>query len=122
MDYKKEENLALSALKPKSDSAVVRQMLDEIETALAAGVSRESIWMALCDAKGLSLSFKGFTQAVFRARQARDGRTVRRPVSRPLEAPSPVPSSPWLAPAAAPPRPGLFGRLSGLINRDGSSS
>jgi len=128
MDHKTRDILALSQLKQTNGSAVVRQMLDEIENAMAAGVSRESIWKALCEAKGLSLSFKGFTQALFRARQARDGRAVRQPVRQQPAAPSPVSSTSWLgsathspAPAASPPKRGLRGLLSGLMNWDGSS-
>jgi len=128
MDYKTRDILALSQLKPTNASAVVRQMLDEIENAMKEGVSRESIWKGFCESTGLSLSFKGFTQALFRARQARDGRAVRQPSRQQPETPEPASSTSWLgsatpspAPAAAHPKRGLCGLLSGLMNRDGSS-
>lgn len=106
MDYKTRDILALSDLKPTNASAVVRQMLDGIENAMEAGVSREAIWRELCEAQGLSLSFKGFTQALYRARQARNGRTVIQSVSQQSKAPSNMGVS-----TSA--RPGFLGRLFG---------
>ncbi|GAB5097485.1 hypothetical protein [Caballeronia sp. HLA56] len=65
--------MPLSHLKPKSDSAVVRKMLHEIETALSFGISRESIWKTLCKEQNLKLTFEGFKKALMRARQSRNG-------------------------------------------------
>ncbi|MDR5785251.1 hypothetical protein P9281_01570 [Caballeronia sp. LP003] len=63
--------MSLSQLKPKSDSAVVRNMLNEIEVALSSGVSRESIWKAICEEQCLKLSFEGFAKALLRARKSK---------------------------------------------------
>lgn len=63
--------MSLSQLRPKSDSAVVRNMLNDIERALSSGVSRESIWKALCEEQRLKISFEGFAKALFRARKSR---------------------------------------------------
>jgi len=112
MDHKTRDILAISQMKPTNASAVVRHRLDEIENAMKVGVSREAIWKGLCESTGLSLSFKGFTQALYRARQARDGRTVRRPVSKPPEAPLP-PSDTWGSVPPPSSRPSFLGRLFG---------
>lgn len=95
MDYKTRDILAISQMKPTNASAVVRQRLDEIENAMKEGVSREAIWKGICESTGLSLSFRGFTQALYRARQARDGHAVSRPVSKQPEVPLPAPANIW---------------------------
>lgn len=68
--------MPLSQLKPKSDSAVVRNMLGEIETALSIGASRESIWKMLCEEQGLTLTFEGFVKALWRARRSHEHPTL----------------------------------------------
>jgi hypothetical protein len=113
MDYKTRDILALSKLKQTNASAVVRQRLEEIENAMKAGVSREAIWKGLCESTGLSLSFRGFTQALYRARQGRDDRTIRQAVSETPEAPLPAPAGIFGNTPATSPRPGLLGRLFG---------
>lgn len=60
--------MPLSGIKPNSDSAVVRNTLDEIEAALTAGVSREDVFQALKAEHGLTFGFNGFCQALKRAR------------------------------------------------------
>ncbi|BBQ03486.1 hypothetical protein BSFA1_86140 (plasmid) [Burkholderia sp. SFA1] len=69
--------MPLSQLKPKSDSAVVRNMLAEIEAALNFGASRESIWKMLCQEQGLKLTFDGFVKALWRARRVRPQPTTK---------------------------------------------
>lgn len=104
--------MPLSRLKPKSDSAVVRNMLAEIETALSAGASRESIWKTLCAEQGLSITFDGFCKALWRARKSKGERANPKPLGPP--APTSVP------PSAAPEKPGTD--VDCAIQKDGSSS
>jgi hypothetical protein len=61
--------MPLSALKPRSDSAIIRKMLKEIETAFSAGASREDVWKTLRNEEGLSCNFGSFAKALLRARQ-----------------------------------------------------
>jgi hypothetical protein len=77
--------MPLSQLKPKSDSAVVRNMLGEIETALSVGASRESIWKMLCEEQGLKLTFDGFVKALWRARRSHDQPTLNRSQAQEFE-------------------------------------
>ena len=60
--------MSLSGIKPSSDSAVVRNNLAEIETALETGVSREKVYEVLKAEHELSFNFNGFCQALTRAR------------------------------------------------------
>src|SRR5260370_32219153 len=66
--------MPLSSLKPRSDSAIVRNMLTEIEAALTAGASREDVWKTLRDEEGLSSSFQSFAKALMRARQSKQAK------------------------------------------------
>ena len=61
--------MPLSALKPRSDSAIIRNMLKEIEAAFSAGASREDVWKTLRHEEGLSCNFGSFAKALLRARQ-----------------------------------------------------
>lgn len=63
--------MPLSGLTPRSDSARIRNMLDEIEDALAKGASREDVWKTLQAEHGLTVSFDGFCKALQRARARR---------------------------------------------------
>ncbi|WP_087634039.1 hypothetical protein [Caballeronia telluris] len=54
--------------KPRSDAAVVRNLLPEIEAAQQSGASRESLWQNLRDHHALNLSFDAFCVALKRAR------------------------------------------------------
>src|SRR5260370_155278 len=74
--------MPLSNLKPRSDSAIVRNMLTEIEAALAAGASREDVWKTLRDEEGLSSSFQGFAKALMRARQSKQVRSSGAPAGQ----------------------------------------
>jgi hypothetical protein len=85
--------MPLSQLKPKSDSAVVRNMLGEIETALGVGASRESIWKMLCEEQGLTLTFDGFVKALWRARRSQEQPTLHQPQLQELESRAPAPIS-----------------------------
>ncbi|CAH2802836.1 MAG: hypothetical protein PPHEINF_5383 [uncultured Paraburkholderia sp.] len=84
--------MPLSRLKPKSDSAVVRNMLTEIEAALDAGASRESVWKTLCEEQGLSIGFDGFCKALWRARKSKGERT--KPAKPATPPPAALPSAP----------------------------
>ena len=86
--------MPLSRLKPKSDSAVVRNMLTEIEAALDAGASRESVWKTLCEEQGLSIGFDGFCKALWRARKSKGERAKPATSSPPPPASASVPSEP----------------------------
>ena len=66
--------MPLSRLKPRSDSALVRNMLGEIEAALTAGASREDVWETLKNEHGMTIGFNGFCKALMRARAARQER------------------------------------------------
>jgi hypothetical protein len=61
--------MPLSALKPRSNSAIIRNMLKEIEAAFSAGASRDDVWRTLCNEEGLSCNFGSFAKALLRARQ-----------------------------------------------------
>lgn len=63
--------MPLSGLTPRSDSARIRNMLDEIEDALTKGASREDVWKTLQAEHGLTVSFDGFCKALQRARARR---------------------------------------------------
>jgi hypothetical protein len=65
--------MPLSALKPHSNSAIVRNMLKEIEAAFSAGASREDVWKTLRNEEGLSCNFASFAKALLRARQGNKG-------------------------------------------------
>jgi hypothetical protein len=99
--------MPLSRLKPKSDSAVVRNMLAEIEAALSAGVAREAIWKTLCEEQGLSISFDGFAKALFRARKSKGQRvpiTGQNPATATPQVQAPGVDS-TVQPAPPPPTP-----------------
>ncbi|SED41649.1 hypothetical protein SAMN05216178_7072 [Pseudomonas saponiphila] len=66
--------MPLSRIKPRSDSALVRNMLGEIEAALTAGASREDVWETLKNEHGMTIGFNGFCKALMRARAARQER------------------------------------------------
>jgi hypothetical protein len=53
---------------PRSDAALVRNLLRDIEVAQEAGASRQALWQNLRDHHGLSLSFDAFCVALKRAR------------------------------------------------------
>lgn len=79
--------MPLSALKPRSAAALVRNLLDEIELALARGASREAVYETLVSEKGLNGSFNGFLKALARARADRNALPPgeKKPDARPAE-------------------------------------
>jgi len=62
--------MPLSQLPPRSDSALIRKMLDQIEQALTDGASRESVWESLQKEHGMKTGFAGFCKALQRARKS----------------------------------------------------
>lgn len=90
--------MPLSALKPRSNSAIIRNMLTEIEAAFSAGASREDVWNTLRTEEGLSCSFASFAKALLRARQA-SKTTVTVPIQE-----QPGTGAPLIAPASRPGR------------------
>lgn len=62
--------MPLSDLQPKNTSAVVRNHLDEIETALTQGVTRAQIYELLRAEHGVTATYDGFLSALKRARVA----------------------------------------------------
>ena len=54
--------------KPRSDAAVVRNLLREIEAAQESGASRQDLWRNLREHHDLKLSFDAFCVALKRAR------------------------------------------------------
>ncbi len=57
--------------KPRSDAAIVRNLLSEIEAAQDSGASRQDVWRNLRGHHGLKLSFDAFCVALKRARAKR---------------------------------------------------
>jgi hypothetical protein len=76
--------MPLSRIKPRSDSALVRNMLGEIEAALTAGASREDVWETLKNEHGMTIGFNGFCKALMRARAARQERAGTPAATRPV--------------------------------------
>ncbi|WP_081072282.1 hypothetical protein [Burkholderia stagnalis] len=69
-------------------------MLTEIEAALDAGASRESVWKTLCDEQGLSIGFDGFCKALWRARKSKGERAKPARPTPPPPASATAPSEP----------------------------
>jgi len=84
----------------KSKTARVREVIDEIEAALAAGVSRQKVLDALA-ADGLVMSMRTFDTILKRIRQSRGGKPARASTSRVKEKPSGVAAEPDSEPSAA---------------------
>lgn len=83
--------MPLSDLEPKNTSAVVRNHLDEIETAITQGVTRAQIYELLRTEYGVTASYDGFLSALKRARVAA-GAKPSEPRARPApEAATPGP-------------------------------
>ncbi|SAL06392.1 hypothetical protein AWB78_08045 [Caballeronia calidae] len=71
--------------RPRSDAAVVRNLLSEIEAAQDSGASRQDLWRNLCDHHHLKLSFDAFCVALKRARAKK-----RKKVSAEARVPTPT--------------------------------
>ncbi|HGA2320759.1 TPA: hypothetical protein ACIRVE_005383 [Pseudomonas putida] len=87
--------MTLSNLKPRSSAALVRNLLPEIEAALARGASREAVWESLQTDHGLSATYNGFLRALARAR-------AEKPASPSPDASQPSPVRETASVAAAP--------------------
>lgn len=77
--------MTLSNLKPRSSSALVRNLLPEIEAALTRGASREAVWESLQTDHGLTATYNGFLRALARAR-------AEKPASKSPDASQPSPA------------------------------
>ncbi|ECY1471827.1 hypothetical protein F6634_21735 [Salmonella enterica] len=88
--------------KSRSETARLRDVIDEVEAALAAGVSRSAVLEAL-HGQGFTMTLKSFESALYRIRKQRGQGTAGTPA-----APAPAPLShdegmgktPQAAPAA----------------------
>jgi hypothetical protein len=68
---------ALAASDQRTEIAKLREIVDDIEAAIAAGVTRKQVYEVV-KKRGINLTFRGFEQALYRIRQARaTGRTVK---------------------------------------------
>ncbi len=77
----------------RSKTARVREVIDEIEAALAAGVSRQKVLDALA-ADGLVMTLRTFDTILKRIRQTRGGKPARATTSRAQEKSSGVEAEP----------------------------
>lgn len=73
--------------KARSETARLRDVIDEVETALAAGVSRAAILEAL-HSQGFTMTLKSFESALYRIRRQRNkegGKAPKRTPEKPVE-------------------------------------
>ncbi|QBY56094.1 hypothetical protein [Cupriavidus oxalaticus] len=75
--------------KGRSETARLRDVFEEVEAALSAGVKRQAILDAL-NAQGFRMTLKGFESAMYRIRRQR-GKTTRVSCAAPLSASPPMP-------------------------------
>lgn len=96
--------------KARSETARLRDVFDEVETAINAGVSRAAILAALHD-KGFSMGMRSFESALYRIRKERANQSTAKtekvekpsaakPVVKPV-APAPVEEAPKPEPTQA---------------------
>lgn len=71
--------------KSRSETARLRDVIDEVETALAAGVSRSAVLEAL-HGQGFTMTLKSFESALYRIRKQRGQGTAGTPTA-PVPAP-----------------------------------
>ncbi|MFJ3318734.1 hypothetical protein ACIPLR_25620 [Herbaspirillum huttiense] len=76
--------------KARSETARLRDVIDEVEKALAAGVSRIAILDTL-KAQGFTMSLKGFDTALYRIRRSRKNDSIHQ-TSEPSLTPPPTPA------------------------------
>lgn len=82
--------------KSRSETARLRDVIDEVEAALAAGVSRSAVLDAL-HGQGFTMTLKSFESALYRIRKQRGQGTAgtpAAPVSAPLRHDEKPPASP----------------------------
>lgn len=86
--------------KSRSETARLRDIVDEVEAALAAGVSRAAVLQALND-QGFTMTLKSFESALYRIRKkriqpakpaAKFGHDQAQPASQPAQAPQEEPA------------------------------
>lgn len=86
--------------KSRSETARLRDIVDEVEAALAAGVSRAAVLQALND-QGFTMTLKSFESALYRIRKkriqpakptAKFGHDQAEPASQPAQAPQEEPA------------------------------
>ena len=86
--------------KSRSETARLRDIVDEVEAALAAGVSRAAVLQALND-QGFTMTLKSFESALYRIRKKRTqpakpvaklGHDQAEPASQPAQAPQEEPA------------------------------
>lgn len=81
-------------------AARLRDVLDDVEAALAAGVRRADIVQKLNDA-GITITLRGFDSALYRARKMREKKTPTAPYNSAAAPPAPAPQA-APKPSAAP--------------------
>lgn len=64
--------MSLTDIKPSTDSAVIRNRIDEIDSAIEKGVSRQDVYHQLKEDHELTIAYSGFLMAVKRARSKRN--------------------------------------------------
>lgn len=89
--------------KNRSETARLRDIVDEVEAALAAGVSRAAVLQALHD-QGFTMTLKSFESALYRIRKKRN--QPAKPVTKfghdQIAAPASRPAAPQEEPAGEP--------------------
>jgi len=74
MEQLTESLKALACSRARSETARLRDILDEIETALSAGVSRDAVFNTLRE-QGFRMTFKSFESALYRIRKKQSSHT-----------------------------------------------
>jgi hypothetical protein len=107
--------------KARSKTARLRDVIDEVETALAAGVSRAAILEAL-HSQGFTMTLKSFESALYRIRRQRNkegGKAPQRTPEKPVERQKEAAAEPAPKPAeTAPETDEEGGRLSAKQKRE----
>ncbi len=70
--------------KGRSETARLRDVIDQVEAALAAGVSRQAILEEL-HGRGFTMTMRGFETALYRLRKKRKQRSPKIPPPSPVE-------------------------------------
>jgi len=83
--------------KARSETARLRDVVDEVEAALSAGVSRAAILEAL-HGQGFTMTLKSFESALYRIRKQRE-KAGQHPAPAPL--PTAAPAQIWTCPIRA---------------------
>jgi len=83
--------------KARSETARLRDVVDEVEAALSAGVSRAAILEAL-HGQGFTMTLKSFESALYRIRKQRG--SIGQQTAQPVPLPPVSPAAPTPAPAS----------------------